>query len=404
MDLKIKLMRNKDTFCLMSGDADEHYKAPYFICSPLCKESESVPGNAFGTCRSSTESNVKYAVDRQEYSEVAAESVSNQLVLYNICVQKSHGQWNHSTVTEFLIIGLASAQEPHIFLFLVFLIIYFITLMGNLLILILITSDSRLHSPMYFFLANLSFIDLTCASITVPKMLENFLSDKKSISFLSCIMQLCCFQFFIVVECYLLAAMAYDRYVAICYPLNYALIMDRKTRVKLVAGCWFAGLVNLTVEAISVSTLNFCGPNKIDHFFCDFTPLLKLSCSDISIHEIIFVVVVIFCGMIPFLLISASYGCIVAAILKIRSAEGRRKTFSTCASHLLVVTLFYLSGIYSYIRPYSKNIVDEEVKVVAVIYTILTPMMNPLIYSLRNKEVKGALRKLIARKRFLQGM
>nr|XP_033817900.1 olfactory receptor 10A2-like [Geotrypetes seraphini] len=198
--------------------------------------------------------------------------------------------------------------------------------------------------------------------------------------------------------------MAYDRYVAICYPLNYTLIMDRKTRAKLLVGCWFAGLVNLIVEASSISTLDFCGPNKIDHFFCDFTPLLKLSCSDISIHEIIFVVVVVFCGMIPFLLIVASYGCIVDAILKIRSADGRRKSFSTCTSHLLVVTLFYLSGIYSYMRPYSKNTVDEEVKVVAVIYTVLTPMMNPLIYSLRNKEVKGALRRMIAQNKFSQEM
>ncbi|XP_030047874.1 olfactory receptor 1009-like [Microcaecilia unicolor] len=313
--------------------------------------------------------------------------------------KKFYGPGNYSSVTEFIIVGLDNAQEQYIFLFMAFLIIYLITLIGNFLILTLITNDSRLHNPMYFFLANLSFIDLSCASITIPNMLNNFLSDMKSISFLGCITQLCFFQFFVVVECYLLAAMAYDRYVAICYPLSYVLMMDRKTCAKLVIGCWFSGLVNLTVEAISISTIDFCGPNKIDHFFCDFAPLLKLSCSDITINKIIFVVVVVLCGMIPFLLIVVSYGCIVNAIMKIRSTEGRRKTFSTCSSHLLVVTLFYFSGTYSCIRPYYKNTQDKEVKVTAVIYTTLTPMLNPLIYSLRNKEVSGALKKLIARKR-----
>nr|XP_033798008.1 olfactory receptor 1019-like [Geotrypetes seraphini] len=315
---------------------------------------------------------------------------------------KCYESSNCSIVTEFIIVGLTNTQEQYIFLFLAFLIIYLITLIGNFLIFTLITNDSRLHNPMYFFLANLSFVDLSCASITIPNMLDNFLSDRKSISFLGCITQLCCFQFFVVVECYLLAAMAYDRYVAICYPLSYALMMDRKTCAKLMFGCWVSGLVNLTVEAVSISTLDFCGPNKIDHFFCDFAPLLKLSCSDTTMNQIIFVVVVVLCGMIPFLLIAASYGFIINAILKIRSTEGRHKTFSTCSSHLLVVTLFYFSGTYSCIRPYYENTEDKEVKVTAMIYTTLTPMLNPLIYSLRNKEVAGALKKLITQKRFSQ--
>nr|XP_033798140.1 olfactory receptor 1019-like [Geotrypetes seraphini] len=315
---------------------------------------------------------------------------------------KCYESRNCSIVTEFIIVGLTNTQEQYIFLFLAFLIIYLITLIGNFLILTLITNDSRLHNPMYFFLSILSFLDLSCASVTIPKMLDNFLSDRKSISFLGCITQLCCFQFFGVVECYLLAAMAYDRYVAICYPLSYALMMDRKTCAKLMIGCWFCGLVNITVDVISISTLDFCGPNKIDHFFCDFAPLLKLSCSDTTINQIIFFVVVVLCGVLPFLLIAASYGFIINAILKIRSTEGRHKTFSTCSSHLLVVTLFYFSGTYSCIRPYYENTEDKEVKVIAVIYTTLTPMLNPLIYSLRNKEIARALKKLIIQKRFSQ--
>ncbi|XP_029471134.1 olfactory receptor 5V1-like [Rhinatrema bivittatum] len=306
---------------------------------------------------------------------------------------------NHSGVTEFLILGLSRVQEPQIFLFLIFLIVYLITLTGNLLIFTLINSDSRLHSPMYFFLANLSIVDLACVSVTVPKLLDNFLSYKKSISFLGCITQMYCFQFFIVVECYLLAAMAYDRYVAICYPLNYTLIMNRKVRVQLIAGCWLVGFINSVTEAVCVSTLDFCGPNIVDHFFCDIPPLYKLSCSSVSAQEIVFLVVVFFCGILPFLLVVISYVCIVSAVLKIRTSEGRRRTFSTCASHLIVVTLYYVSGTYCYMHPYSMYALSEEVKVIAVIYSVINPMLNPIIYSLRNKEVKGALKTLFLRKR-----
>ncbi|XP_029471203.1 olfactory receptor 5V1-like [Rhinatrema bivittatum] len=306
---------------------------------------------------------------------------------------------NHSGVTEFFILGLSSVQEPQIFLFLIFLIIYLITLMGNLLIFTLINSDSRLHSPMYFFLANLSTIDLFCVSVTVPKMLENFLSHRKSISFLGCITQMYCFQFFIVVECYLLAAMAYDRYVAICYPLNYTLIMNRKVCVQLVASCWLMGFINSVTEAVCVSTLDFCGPNIVDHFFCDIPPLYKLSCSSVSAQEIVFLVVAFVCGVIPFMLVVSSYVFIVFAVLKIRTSEGRRRTFSTCSSHLIVVTLFHFSGTYCYMRPYSMYILSEEVKVIAVIYSVIIPMLNPIIYSLRNKEVKGALKTLFLKNR-----
>ncbi|XP_030047872.1 olfactory receptor 5V1-like [Microcaecilia unicolor] len=307
---------------------------------------------------------------------------------------------NHSGVTEFIILGLSNAPESQIILFISFLIIYLITITGNLLILILITNDSHLHSPMYFFLANLSIVDLVCVSVTVPKMLDNFLSERKSIPFFGCILQMYCFQFLIVVECYILAAMAYDRYVAICHPLNYPLIMNKRARVRLAAGCWFIGFINSVTEAACVCTLDFCGPNAVDHFFCDVSPLYKLSCSSVFAQEIVFLVVVSFCGIMPLLLVVASYVCIISAILKIRTSEGRRRTFSTCASHLVVVTLYYVSGTYCYMRPYSMYALSEEVKLIAVIYSVINPMLNPIIYSLRNKEVKGAFVTLFLKKRF----
>ncbi|XP_029471110.1 olfactory receptor 5F1-like [Rhinatrema bivittatum] len=305
---------------------------------------------------------------------------------------------NHSYVTEFLVVGLSSVQEPHIFLFLIFLAIYLITLMGNLLIFTLITSDSRLHSPMYFFLANLSLVDIIFSSATVPSLLTNVLGTKKTISFLGCFTQLYFFQYFMVVECYLLAVMAYDRYMAICHPLTYPIRMRRIVRIYLAAGCWISGLISSIVQVVSVSSLDFCGPNVVDHFFCDVTPLFKLSCSDTAISEGLFMLVVIFAGMGPLLFILTTYILIITAILKMRSTEGRHRTFSTCASHFIVVGLYYGSGIFSYIWPTTPYAVNKDMKVVAVLYTIVTPMLNPIIYSLRNREVKMALKKIISRK------
>nr|XP_033817887.1 olfactory receptor 5F1-like [Geotrypetes seraphini] len=308
---------------------------------------------------------------------------------------------NKSGVTEFIIVGLSATNEPQIFLFLMFLIIYLITLLGNMIILTLITSDSRLHSPMYFFLANLSLIDIIFSSVTVPNLLSNLLGMKKTISFSGCITQLYFFQYFVVAECYLLAVMAYDRYVAICYPLNYPIRMNRKVRIQMVIGCWICGFVNSMVQAVSVSRLDYCGPNIVDHFFCDVTPLFKLSCSSTTLSEIVFMIVVVFAGMCPLTFILVTYIRIITAILKMRSTEGRRRTFSTCASHFTVVGLYYGSGIFSYIWPTSTYAMNKDVKVVAVLYTIFTPMLNPLIYSLRNRKVKAALKKIISRKAVL---
>ncbi|XP_029471097.1 olfactory receptor 5F1-like [Rhinatrema bivittatum] len=305
---------------------------------------------------------------------------------------------NNSVVTEFVIMGLSSDQKPQLFFFLMFLIIYLITLTGNLLILTLISSDSRLHSPMYFFLANLSLIDIIFSSVTVPNLLSILLGMKKTISFSGCITQMYFFQYFVVVECYLLAVMAYDRYVAICYPLNYPIRMNRKVRIQMVVGCWICGFVNSMLQVVSVSMLDFCGPNIVDHFFCDVTPLFKLSCSNTAISQTVFMLVVVMAGMGPLTFIIITYIRIITAIMKMHSTQGRHRTFSTCASHFTVVGLYYGSGIFSYIWPTSTYAMDKDVKVVAVLYTIFTPMLNPLIYSLRNREVKAALKKILSNK------
>ncbi|XP_075690267.1 olfactory receptor 5A2-like [Rhinoderma darwinii] len=300
---------------------------------------------------------------------------------------------NQSSVSIFVVVGLCEAEEPQFLLFLVFLGIYLITIVGNIVILSVISSDQRLHTPMYFFLANLSIIDIIFSSVTVPKLLFILVTAQKAITFSDCVTQLSFFQFFVVAECYLLAVMAYDRYVAICFPLNYTLIMSREVRFRMVLACWACGLVNSVVQAISISRLDFCGPNKVDHFFCDVTPLFKLSCSDTRIGEALFLIVVVVAGMGPLTFILVTYGRIIAAVTKISTGRGRFKTFSTCASHFTVVALYYGSGIFSYIWPSSTYAMDKDVKVVAVLYTIMTPMLNPIIYSMRNREVKLALKK-----------
>ncbi|XP_069502614.1 olfactory receptor 1f45-like [Ambystoma mexicanum] len=307
-------------------------------------------------------------------------------------------EWrNQSSVKEFFIVGLSEGLDPSYSLFLVFLVVYLITAVGNLTIIGLITIDQHLHSPMYFFLANLALIDIIFSSITVPRLLDNFVASRKTISFAGCITQLYFFQYFVVAECYLLAVMAYDRYVAICFPLNYSISMNRRVRIQLVAGCWICGLVNSLIQAVSVLELDFCGPNVVNHFFCDATPLFKLSCSDTRLAEAIFLTAVVLAGVFPLTFILVSYVHIILAILKVRSSQGRWKTFSTCASHFTVVALYYGSGIFSYIWPSSTLAMNNDVKVVAVLYTVFTPMLNPIIYSFRNREVKAAMKRVICR-------
>ncbi|XP_066216137.1 olfactory receptor 5F1-like [Saccopteryx leptura] len=305
---------------------------------------------------------------------------------------------NYTLVTEFILLGLADALELQISLFLLFFVIYTLTLWGNVGMILLIRTDSRLHTPMYFFLANLSFVDICYSSTITPKMLVDLLLEKKTISFAGCFLQMYFFIALATTECLLFGLMAYDRYVAICNPLLYPLVMSRTVCLKMAAGAFTAGLLNSMVNTSYVSSLPFCSSNVIHHFFCDTPPLFRLSCSDTHLNESIFST---FAGvnMIGTLLvILTSYAYILFSIFRMHSGEGRHKAFSTCASHLTAIILFYSTAIYTYLRPSSSYSLSQD-KVASVFYTVVIPMLNPLIYSLRNKEVKSALWTVIARKR-----
>ncbi|XP_001365151.2 olfactory receptor 1052-like [Monodelphis domestica] len=301
---------------------------------------------------------------------------------------------NYTVVTEFLLLGLTDREELKVFLFLLFLVIYIISLVGNLGMIILIQITPKLHTPMYFFLSCLSFVDACYCSVFGPKMLMNFFKEKATISFNACIVQYFLFVVLLTTEGFFLAVMAYDRYVAIANPLLYMVVMTKRVCIILVIGSCIGGMINSLTHTIGLVRLSFCGPNIISHFFCDLPPLLKLSCSDTSRNELLLLIFSGIIAIITFLTVIISYIFIVVAILRIRSAAGRYKAFSTCASHLTAVTLFYGSISFSYIQPSSQYSLEQE-KVVSVFYTMVIPMMNPLIYSLRNKEVKDAVKRAI---------
>ncbi|XP_025213761.1 olfactory receptor 5F1 [Theropithecus gelada] len=303
---------------------------------------------------------------------------------------------NYTSLTEFILLGLADTLELQIILFLFFLVIYTLTVLGNIGMILLIRIDSRLHTPMYFFLANLSFVDVCYSTTITPKMLADLLSEKKTISFAGCFLQM----YFIALattECILFGFMAYDRYVAICRPLLYSLIMSRTICLKMAAGAFAAGLLNSMVNTSHVSSLSFCGSNVIHHFFCDSPPLFKLSCSDTILKESISSTLAGVNIVGTLLVILTSYSYVLFSIFSMHSGEGRHRAFSTCASHLTAIILFYTTSIYTYLRPSSSYSLNRD-KVASVFYTVVIPMLNPLIYSLRNKEVKKALANVITRK------
>ncbi|XP_036605719.1 olfactory receptor 10A5-like [Trichosurus vulpecula] len=305
------------------------------------------------------------------------------------------GNW--TTLSEFVLLSF-SALQPKLqaLLFLLFLIIELITLMGNALIILVTTVDSGLHSPMYFFLRNLSLLEIGFNLVIVPKMLGTLLVHDTNISFLNCAVQMYFFFFFGASECFLLATMAYDRYLAICDPLRYPIIMSHKACVQLAAASWLSGLPVATVQTAWLFSFPFCGSNQVNHFFCDSPPVLKLVCADTALFEIYAIVGTILVVMAPCLLILGSYVCIGSTIIRMPSAEGKRKAFSTCSSHLLVVSLFYGSASLTYFRPKSNNS-PESKKLLSLSYTVVTPMLNPIIYSLRNKEVKTTLHHILHR-------
>ncbi|XP_045710719.1 olfactory receptor 5A1-like [Phyllostomus hastatus] len=310
---------------------------------------------------------------------------------------------NISMVTNFILLGFSEHLELQIFLFVLFLGIYFMTLAWNLGLIVLIWMESQLHSPMYFFLGNLSFVDISYTSSVAPKMLCDFFKDQKTISFVGCAVQ---FFFFIGMggtECCLLAAMAYDRYAAISNPLLYTAIMSPTFCVGMAITAYTGGFLTGLVQATSIFQLHFCGPRVINHFFCDLPPLLVLSCSSTFLSQVVNFLVVCAVGGTSALVVLVSYGYIITAIMKIHSTQGRRKAFNTCASHLTTVILFYGSGLFSYLHSSAGYSQDQD-KVVFMLYGAMIPMLNPIIYSLRNKEIKDALKKLKERKKQMSFM
>ncbi|XP_077767153.1 olfactory receptor 13D1-like [Canis aureus] len=303
---------------------------------------------------------------------------------------------NYSVVTEFFLVGLSQYPELQLFLFMLCLIMYVIILLGNSLLIIISILDSRLHTPMYFFLGNLSFLDICYTSSFIPTMLILFRSETKSISFIGCALQMVVSLGLGCTECVLLAVMAYDRYVAICNPLRYPIIMNRVLYVHMAAWSWIIGYLISLLQTVMTMILPFCGNNVIDHITCEILALLKLICSDITINVIIMTVASIVILMLPLLLIFISYVFILSSILRINSAEGRKKAFSTCSAHLTVVILFYGSALFMYMKPKSKDTNTSD-EIVVLSYGVITPMLNPIIYSLRNKEVKEAVKKVLSR-------
>ncbi|XP_012870917.1 PREDICTED: olfactory receptor 6F1-like [Dipodomys ordii] len=305
---------------------------------------------------------------------------------------------NHTTVTEFIFLGFSGAPSLRLTLFVMFLTVYLLSLMGNTLIIFIVLMDSTLQTPMYIFLGNLSFLEIWYTTATVPKLLATCLSKIVTISVSGCVTQYYFFFSMGATECILLAVMAYDRYVAICSPLHYPLLMSLQVCLQFSAGSWVGGFIAPVLPTILISRLNFCGPQKINHFFCDSDPIFKLSCSDTFLVEALGYTCSSVVILSSFLLTMSSYGKIVVTIIRLSSREARKKTFSTCASHLSVVTIYYGTIIFAYVRPPAKYNFTIG-KVVSVFYCVVTPLVNPLIYTLRNKDVKKAFRKYIAKRR-----
>ncbi|XP_066476872.1 olfactory receptor 5AR1-like [Tiliqua scincoides] len=304
---------------------------------------------------------------------------------------------NFTTITEFIFLGFTDNPRLQLVLFTGFLLIYLLTMTGNVGMVTLIWIDSRLHTPMYFFLSNLSLLDISYSSVIAPRTLITFVAEKKTISFTGCAMQFFFMCIAVSCECCLLGVMAYDRFIAICNPLLYTAIMSKQFCKLLVAASYLTSCVNAVVHTPLIFTLSFCKSNIINHFFCDVPPILKLSCSDTRAIDLFHFIFSIALVSVTILTILISYMYIFVAILRINSAEGRYKAFSTCASHLTAVTIFYGTGAFMYLRPTSKYSMEQD-KIIAVFYTLVIPMLNPLIYSLRNKEVKEAFKRILGRK------
>ncbi|XP_004585577.2 olfactory receptor 5G3-like [Ochotona princeps] len=309
---------------------------------------------------------------------------------------------NQTTVTEFLFLGLTDLLHQKIVLFVTLLFIYLITLGGNMGMITLIWLDPKLHTPMYFFLSHLSLVDMCSSSSIAPKMLGDIFAEQKVISFVGCAAQMWFFGLFVATECFLLAAMAYDRYIAICKPLLYTLIMSQGVCVQLIVGPYAMALISTMTHTTLTFCLPFCGPNIINDFFCDISPLLSLACADTWTNKLVLFTLAGAVGVLSGLIIMVSYICILLSILRIQTAGGRWKAFSICSSHLTAVSILYGTLFFVYVRPSSNSSLDIN-KVISVFYTVVIPMLNPIIYSLRNKEVKDAFWRTLERGYFPTG-
>ncbi|XP_005286796.1 olfactory receptor 14A16-like [Chrysemys picta bellii] len=301
---------------------------------------------------------------------------------------------NQTTMTEFLLLGFSDVPELQILHFVVFLLLYLTSLLGNLLIITAIALNHQLHTPMYFFLMNLSILDLGSISVTIPKSMANSLMNTRVISYSGCVAQVFLFLFFASADFAILTVMAYDRYVAICQPLHYETVMNRRACVQMAASAWISGILYSAVHTGNTFAISFCGGNVVDQFFCEIPQLLKLACSDSDLSEVGFLIFSVCLSSSCFVFIIVSYVQIFKAVLRIPSEQGRHKAFSTCIPHLIVVSLFICIGTFAYLKPTSNSASGLDL-VLAVLYSVLPPMMNPIIYSMRNKELKGALSKLI---------
>ncbi|XP_004782218.1 olfactory receptor 12-like [Mustela putorius furo] len=304
---------------------------------------------------------------------------------------------NYSEVSEFILLGFRTAPDIQILLFLLFLLIYMVIVVGNISMIIVIKIDSKLHTPMYFFLRNLSYLDLCYSTVIAPKTLATFLSKDKKISYNGCATQFFFFALCVGTEGFLLAIMAYDRFSAICSPFLYPVRMSQQACARLVIGSYICGGVNSMIQTGFTFSLRFCGANQLDHFFCDVPALIKISCDDTFVNEIVLFILSALIIITTTTVILVSYAYILSTVLKIPSTHGRSKTFSTCSSHITVVSLFYGTVFFMYAQPGAMSS-PEKSKIIAVFYTLIIPMLNPLIYSLRNREVKNAVKRVLLKK------